>query len=255
MTSVQKTCVICSEAFTVPHWRENTAVTCSLKCRGALIAKQYADKRAGVVCKGCGETFFVPRCHAQRRIYCSAKCALPARSANVSNKGDKSPAWKGGTSHHYDGYLYVTIPEHPFGGDRSTGYVFEHRVVMETWMREVAPEHEFLVLVNGVMYLRPGIIVHHINEVKTDNRRANLLVCTMAAHMAIHNGGVPMSSEVWPEIEGLKPYKPRKVVRCCEFCESSFTAKRSDVERGGGKFCSRKCYNERDRKKFKVEFL
>ena len=123
---------------------------------------------------------------------------------------------------------------------------------MEEWLRQVAPQHPFLIGIEGQIYLRPEIDVHHINEVKRDNRRRNLLACTKSGHRAIHSGKAPMQGEVWPEIEGLIPYEPRRVKCACLVCGVEFSKKRSDVKRGSGKFCSRACYAKRPRLPFKV---
>ncbi len=34
--------------------------------------------------------------------------------------------------------------------------------------------------------LPKGVVVHHVNEIKTDNRNSNLLICTITYHRLIH---------------------------------------------------------------------
>lgn len=36
-------------------------------------------------------------------------------------------------------------------------------------------------------FLEPGEVVHHINEIKTDNRLENLYLCSAEEHVQIHN--------------------------------------------------------------------
>lgn len=73
-------------------------------------------------------------------------------------KGEGNPSWKGGTYIEPDkGYRMVRRPDHPRA--RANGYVAEHLLVMEE------------------MIGRPVLLpeeVHHINEIKTDNRPENL---------------------------------------------------------------------------------
>lgn len=70
---------------------------------------------------------------------------------------------------HPKGYVMVKVPEHPkaFRG----GWYYEHRLVMERELGRVLLTHE---------------TVHHLNEVKTDNREVNLFVCTRKEHDHAH---------------------------------------------------------------------
>lgn len=62
-----------------------------------------------------------------------------------------------------NGYVQVWV------SDR--GYVYEHRLVMEKVLGRKLENYES---------------VHHINNVKTDNRPRNLVVCSEREHMRIH---------------------------------------------------------------------
>src|SRR6185312_9806410 len=62
--------------------------------------------------------------------------------------------WKGGTYYHSDGYVYEYAPDHPAAAS-AKGYVLQHRLVMEDKLGRL---------------LKPSELVHHINEVKDDNR-------------------------------------------------------------------------------------
>lgn len=232
--SVSKICAVCSKSFTVPEARALTAKTCSQKCRGVLIAAAYDAQRIECQCKQCGKVYKQPKSHAGRRVYCSRKCA--AESYRGVPIGPFSP--DGITTMHSDGYVLVRVTSHPFN---VSGYVMQHRLIVEDWLREACPTHAFLVDVDGVKYLRRDIDVHHGNEEKADNRRENLTACTHAAHRDIHDGRAVMRGTVWPERgDEIEPIS-RMVKRQCLQCGTAIESKLSAVKRGGGKFCSLSC--------------
>jgi hypothetical protein len=82
--------------------------------------------------------------------------------------GSKNGRWKGGINHQ--GYVIVFSPHHPFAG--AGGNVFEHRLVMEKYIKR---------------FLLPTEIVHHINEIRHDNRIEDLqLLANRGEHNKIH---------------------------------------------------------------------
>lgn len=101
---------------------------------------------------------------------------IPRRStAGITRKkGAENANWKGGRHHTAEGYIKVYNPEHPFA-DHS-GYVFEHRLVMEKKLGR---------------YLLPWEIVHHTGtkypmgskENKADNRIENLELVTLQGNL------------------------------------------------------------------------
>lgn len=88
-------------------------------------------------------------------------------------EGPGHPEWKGGRVFDQHGYVHAWAPDHPecqrvnevrrlkAGGKyyRKEKYIQEHRLVMEQFLGR---------------HLLPTEVVHHKNEVKTDNRIENL---------------------------------------------------------------------------------
>ena len=91
------------------------------------------------------------------------------RKIGLANIGDKNNWWKGGKYLDSDGYYKIWSPNHPFKDGR--GYVFEHRLVYERYYN---------------CCLLPWILIHHINEIKTDNRIENLDPMTREEHSRYH---------------------------------------------------------------------
>lgn len=186
-------CCVCEKVFFVPPVRAKSAETCSRKCRGILEAQKYRDARRTLVCQQCGKTFTIPDAWIRKGggKYCSKSCANEGLIGN--NNAPESP--DGAITVHTDGYILERSRTHPFN---VSGYVMQHRLVMEQWMRKEAPNHHFLVVVDGQKYLKRGIEVHHRNENRKDNRRKNLCACTNQAHHDLHHGKTPAAGSIWP---------------------------------------------------------
>jgi hypothetical protein len=67
-------------------------------------------------------------------------------------------AWRGGRYQDAEGYIRVICHDHPYA--HHSGYVLEHRLVMEAHLGRV---------------LLPTEVVHHINGIPDDNRIENLM--------------------------------------------------------------------------------
>ncbi len=92
------------------------------------------------------------------------------RNIGLAQLKEKHHNWKGGRVYHR-GYVLILKPEHPHCNQ--TGYVYEHRLVMEKFLKR---------------YLLPNEVVHHKNDIKDDNRIENLeLFKNKSEHIAFHN--------------------------------------------------------------------
>jgi hypothetical protein len=112
--------------------------------------------------------------------------------SNRNNKGQFIPGhpsgairWSGGKTRHAGGYIYISSPGHPNRDHH--GYVFEHRLVVENWLKR---------------YLTPDEHVHHINGVKDDNRLENLEIMSNSEHLKLEwtnaeNNNFKNSKRAW----------------------------------------------------------
>ena len=132
----------------------------------------------------------------------------PEHVAKTRRPLDKNGRWKGGRVMDDDGYVLLKRPDHPNANNH--GYVREHRLVMETTLGR---------------YLERGEVVHHVNEIKTDNRPENLMVLTPGEHSRI--GQI-----------GKKRPRPTTQILHCERCGEEFHRAKSW---GPAKYCSWAC--------------
>ena len=100
----------------------------------------------------------------------SKETLLKMRIKKIGICGSGHSKWKGGKFLNSQGYVLIYSPNHPYKDCR--GYVREHRLVMEKQLGR---------------YLKPKEVVHHLNEVKDDNRIENLrFFCSSSKHSKNH---------------------------------------------------------------------
>jgi len=201
---VPKVCQHCATDFWIfaSQERKGLGQFCTKKCKD--LSRTHPKKEKVVrelvfkVCLTCEKTFRVPPIRKDTAKYCSLACKVVSpeylekmRNASV---GEKSPRWTGGKYYHHTGYVVQRGK-----GSSSKVFQYEHQNVMLDWMLEVDPNHPFLIEVDGKKRFTPLVVVHHIDRIRTNNDRSNLLVITKDAHAAIHNHGrKPQPWECWP---------------------------------------------------------
>jgi len=97
---------------------------------------------------------------------------LPFHKARVLWKGvdpTLHPQWKGGRGMTANGYVWVHMPGHPRANQ---GMIYEHVAVAERALG---------------YHLPPKAQVHHVNEMPSDNRPCNLVICEdIGYHKLLH---------------------------------------------------------------------
>jgi hypothetical protein len=163
-TGKYEPCVQCQK----PVWRTksdqatNRRLCCSRTCADAWQARNQVP----FVCEVCGCTFKVSPSQAEFLTgrFCSKTCESRAR---IRRPLDRTHNGKPAAVDRM-GYVRVYEPGHPKA--TKSGWVFEHRLVVEAALGR---------------YLRPDEHVHHKNHVKDDNRPENLEVLSHSEHSTI----------------------------------------------------------------------
>ncbi len=148
------------------HWSrtaENRAM------QAAKRATTPPPNPSGLCMCGCGQTTPISsRTKRAHGIAVGEHVKFIAGHQNHLRRADKSPQWKDGRRPSHDGYMRVYMPDHP---SAVQGYVAEHRLVVELDTGQPIP---------------PGFSVHHLNGVRDDNRRENLIVLSGGDHGRLH---------------------------------------------------------------------
>lgn len=151
-----------------------------------------------------GGHFCSKSCHA-KYYFCNKKPWNKGLTGLMT--GEKNPTWKGGKYKDKNGYIHVRNTNHP--NCSSNGYVLEHRLILEKELGR---------------YLKKNEIVHHINEIKDDNRLENLVVMSQSKHVGLHFRLIGKWSKKY------------------NFCLTCETTKRKHHCKGMCKPCYRKMY-------------
>jgi hypothetical protein len=119
------------------------------------------------ICKECKKEFLpssrhlkCPKCRRSAYNLCSCGKEKHKTSNQCSSCRQESLikplGWRGNKIKHKKGYVQVRVPDHP---NAVSGYVFEHRLVMED-------------IIGRLLFSNEN--VHHKNGIKDDNRPENL---------------------------------------------------------------------------------
>ncbi len=136
-TQIKHNCIKCNKEFTANPSRKIVKY-CSYIC--------YWQDMKGMISPNLGKKASI---ETRRKISISQKGKF----------GHLNHSWKGGRHITKKGYVLIKSLGHPYCA--KTGYVMEHRLVMEKQIGR---------------YLKPNEVVHHINEIKSDNRIENLML-------------------------------------------------------------------------------
>ena len=166
-------CIVCGKIFYERMSKiKRGCKCCSSKCyhKSREIHSIEQSKALKKNCLVCGKLFKTKLCEIKRGWgkYCSKKC-YGIILQDRKTPGDKHFNWNGGKHKTFEGYVMAYAPNHPEA--QSGRYVLEHRLVVEKHLGR---------------FLNKNEVVHHINEIKDDNRIENLQVLSPSQHTKLH---------------------------------------------------------------------
>ena len=137
---------------------------------------------------GCGELTAIAKKTSLRNGTLKGKPGRYVHGHNArGQRGEAAPGWHGG-KRRVQGYIAVFMPGHPAA--QVHGYVFEHRLLMESILGR---------------FLDPSEYVHHINHVRDDNRAENLALMSKSQHSSHHTTDLWRSGRMKPQRRQLAP--------------------------------------------------
>ena len=175
-------CIRCDQTFKVIPFREKLAKFCSYKCRVAKIT---------IVCKGCSKEFSVKHSLSAKK-FCSKKCTETRKLISCEICGKERYADKRALDHGHGRFCSKSCARKSEFGEshaqwRGGRYYSGHGYVLRNVNRSVIFEHRYFVEQFLERPLTIDETIHHINEIKDDNRLENLyLFETSGAHSQYH---------------------------------------------------------------------
>jgi hypothetical protein len=130
------------------------------------ITGEDAQKRKIWKCRcDCGKEKNIRARHllSGQTVTCGCRIGLSLPKPALGLKREKHPKWKGGQFIQEDGYIMQYI------GDGK--YALQHKIIYQKNFGKIPH----------------GYVVHHVNEIKTDNRIENLQLMSRKDH-AVHHG-------------------------------------------------------------------
>ena len=129
-------------------------------------------------CCDCGNVVFVAMSDLTRGNTQSCGC-LKRERTREANTGENHYNWRGGKKLNPKGYLRLKARDHPHSDN--SGYVYEHRLVMEKKLGR---------------YLQPDEVVHHIDENPANNDLSNLKLFSNNEEHLHHHRAIQNASTV-----------------------------------------------------------
>ncbi len=164
---IKMICKICKKEFSIHPSAQNRRKCCSRKCRYIFSSQNYKGRQFSEEAKRKNRL-----AHLGKQGYWKGKKLSKEHRQKLSNSriGKRSPNYKNGKA-FVNGYVLILNRQHPFCNCR--GYVKQSRLVAEKILNR---------------FLKPTEIIHHINNIRNDDRPENLyLFKNKSKHTRFHH--------------------------------------------------------------------
>lgn len=188
-------CDFCGKDIKITKERQkrNKHFFCNAEC-----SKLYKKKdQIKIQCKICGKDVYRKKSQVEKmkhpeNITCSKECCYKLRKTTYSGEnnhqygltGNKNASWKSDERYNNDNkrYTLIRVENHPFCDQQN--FVPEHRLIAEKYLLNEQNSIE----IDGILYLKPECVVHHIDFNKKNNDVKNLYVFeSESIHTLFHN--------------------------------------------------------------------
>lgn len=188
-------CKICGNTNYLVDTKKFPKDYCSYKCY-----EEWSkwNKKPNCKCSICEKDMYLKPSRLKRvknGISCSIECSSKLKSKYFTGEGnhqfgligDLNSSFSENVIYNKAGYLVEYCPGHPRPNDNSIkgSRVLQHRLVVERNYKKF--DFKYFEEINGWIVLKQEYDVHHINEIKDDNRIENLMILTRSEHTSLHN--------------------------------------------------------------------
>jgi len=251
---VKRKCLLCGKEFFIfKAWTRDgkAGKYCSMSC--ASKAKPHKNSKVVLVCKECGKEYTVRRYRKDSSNYCSKKCQGKARSRLYV--GEKHPLWRGGNSRSNNklriwrnsvlrncNYKCVKC------GDTDINKLHAHHILNYSDF----PEYRYDVRNGIALCIRCHAIEHSKDKLynfilKGVERSGVYKRCKICGN-EYYVVPSKINTSKYCSRKCLHKSLRRPTILKCQTCNKLFEVPTNEASRGR-KYCCRKCYNNRKRRR------
>ena len=204
-------CKICGKTEYEINTKNFPIDFCSYSCYEEWVK---FNKTPNCKCNVCEKEMYIKQSRLSKiknGITCSKECSNKLKSEYMKEYGNHqygligelNTSSKEYVKYNQKGYLLEYCQGHPYPNDRRSKCerVLQHRLIIERNYLQF--DEIYFENINNWIVLKPEYDVHHINEIKDDNRLENLKILTKSEHTTLHNNLLNNKANKYTSILGV----------------------------------------------------